>query len=132
MTPHSHQIYCHKIWPDGDLTWSTLTHKVTWLFKNIVLTYHVTKEKHDISTVAVLMTNKLCKVMTYHEGQKTCRRSMPIILNKMVTYRKWIPPKNSHFSLIMWPRWGNAAKRWPLEGSCSKLKTYLHFHKTYG
>ena len=37
LYPHYHNPYGYKTWQDDDLYWVTSTHKVKWLYSNVVL-----------------------------------------------------------------------------------------------
>ena len=79
---HKNYAYGHQTWQDGDLPWRVPTHKVTWLFDHVVLRDHLASSNYYISTTAVPMATRLCRIVRYFEVLLTI---------------------NSCWSLITWP-----------------------------
>ena len=108
-----------------------ITHNVTWPPENVITWGHVTKWKLNISSSTMPMMTKLCRVVTYNEGNSsimpreslatkslyiTCQtknkisflssfaRPMATKLGRVMIYDEGKPCMNFHDPLIMWSR----------------------------
>ena len=65
---HYYSAYGQQTWQHDNLPCWALAYKVTWVFDQVALRYHVTNWNHYVFTIRVPMAKKLSRMVTYLNG----------------------------------------------------------------